>query len=845
MKKINTIIKSDTAPVTGDEALWVDTSGGDNSIKLKVKGEGGEYTQVFTAEGMDISDLEDKIQENKDSIVDLTATLAAKENVANKVTSINADADDVHYPSAKAVKDSLAKVKNIEVTPDMLSESTKQFINASGGGTITNFADDEDLTTVDNALKLADKAYDPITYSGMGRKYLRKNLVDGKNILTQAMIPSANTIYIIQYDYDLNGATITIPENCTLDFQGGSLGNGVLQLNDTYINGSAHCLAGITKITGTNSNNINFSWLGIAGKNPDNAAKLKNLANYSCKEYIVDSNVYIDGGDIEFPKNVTINGFGHNLYFSCDTAENACIILADGDVFNDISINNTSKDYAMPIVLAKSEINQIHSFNFTNVKITGQWNSEKQYLSTALKIQCSNEAEIENNYISNCNLNNITIQWVNVGINVELANYEQSNGQFAWMNEIHISNIYISAKSCGLYTYFTEKATANKTNSAGPIYLSNYEFQSLVGEALMFSHYGDWRLIINTGFSYDNTYKGEIRGGTVVTTNVLGCYQKDTSGDYADYKVTDSVKIYSGKLLKNTNELATMATFRQGNYDHASGTQYWNAGVEGTSFVIKDAQSFLGEKMFRRANHMFSKAYMFSGLQYNQNYTKNSAGGLKTYIAAPNYAINHNDQVVLALGRTSMNTTICNSYGMTEVYNGGLSRLINEGNIVFIKINLKFKIDGSVVSYGAAKTHFGVSTIKTMVAPCVSIYGFSIMENYYRVIDDELYIYAIAKKVDPTGYVSYSFSVTYERSFYKDKWHTESNGEVVIDALDDSYFISGYTFEIIGDYPTRGATSNRPTPDAVFTTFQYFDTTLNKPIWWTGSAWVDATGATV
>ena len=25
----------------------------------------------------------------------------------------------------------------------------------------------------------------------------------------------------------------------------------------------------------------------------------------------------------------------------------------------------------------------------------------------------------------------------------------------------------------------------------------------------------------------------------------------------------------------------------------------------------------------------------------------------------------------------------------------------------------------------------------------------------------------------------------------------------------------------------------------------YFNTSLNKPIWWTGSAWVDATGATV
>ena len=158
-----------------------------------------------------------------DALLDASEAMkTSKEDVANKVTSINADADDAHYPSAKAVKDSLAKVKNIEVTPEMLSESTKQFINASGGGTITNFADDEDLTTVDNALKLADKAYDPITYSGMGRKYLRKNLVDGKNILTQEMMTKENTIYIIQYDFIL-GEDIAVPANCVLEFDGGSV----------------------------------------------------------------------------------------------------------------------------------------------------------------------------------------------------------------------------------------------------------------------------------------------------------------------------------------------------------------------------------------------------------------------------------------------------------------------------------------------------------------------------------------------------------------------------------------------------------------------------------------------
>lgn len=44
-----------------------------------------------------------------------TGTLAAKEDAANKVTSINADADDVHYPSAKAVWSAIAPLSKHEI----------------------------------------------------------------------------------------------------------------------------------------------------------------------------------------------------------------------------------------------------------------------------------------------------------------------------------------------------------------------------------------------------------------------------------------------------------------------------------------------------------------------------------------------------------------------------------------------------------------------------------------------------------------------------------------------------------------------------------------------------------
>ena len=53
---------------------------------------------------------------------------------------------------------------------------------------------------------------------------LKKNLVNGVNTLTQEMINKTNTKYIVKYNYML-GENITIPENCILEFDGGSIAN--------------------------------------------------------------------------------------------------------------------------------------------------------------------------------------------------------------------------------------------------------------------------------------------------------------------------------------------------------------------------------------------------------------------------------------------------------------------------------------------------------------------------------------------------------------------------------------------------------------------------------------------
>lgn len=71
----------------------------------------------------------------------------------------------------------------------------------------------------------------PVTYKTI---ILKKNLVNGVNTLTQKMMSTQNTKYVIKYNYVL-GEDITIPYNCILEFDGGSISNGRIVFDSTYI----------------------------------------------------------------------------------------------------------------------------------------------------------------------------------------------------------------------------------------------------------------------------------------------------------------------------------------------------------------------------------------------------------------------------------------------------------------------------------------------------------------------------------------------------------------------------------------------------------------------------------
>lgn len=176
-------------------------------------------------------------------------------------------------------------------------------------------ADEEDITEQNGTLQLANKTYDKQSFSGLGRVYLRKNIVGDKNVLTQAMINKANTIYVIQYDYDLKEASINIPENCVLQFDGGSLSNGTIVGNNTKIKTELEKIFNNITIDGNwNVVEAHPEWFGAL---PDESLVTKVIFASKLNDFTKNNTIYnivryidLKGETLTIPENSVLNFIG-------------------------------------------------------------------------------------------------------------------------------------------------------------------------------------------------------------------------------------------------------------------------------------------------------------------------------------------------------------------------------------------------------------------------------------------------------------------------------------------------------------------------------------------------------
>lgn len=770
--------------------------------------------------GEDVDALLTKVE---DGSVVIDNTLSALDENSNKPVSGRAVTKETIR-----LQSQIDNIKPIEITGD-----------------VTNAPDEEDITTdANNLLKLKDRPFG----KGFGYKILRSD----KTFAEQVTDP--HTIYEVRYDFDLSEGIVKIPQDCVLKFNGGAIRNGFVVCDNTYIDGQLMCLDAI--IRGTVVNNIRFSWIGIYGNNADNNAKFENLRNFGIKEFEIDSDVTFNKGDIILPKGISLFGHKHTITFSCDSATTALIILSEGCYLRDMDIAVGSNEYAGVVLMAHTELNECHRVSLDNISVVGKYNTSHAYQTTALKLVSSNDkTNTDKNYITGCHINKFTARWVQDGIVIECNNKEWANEtNFAWLNEIHISDLYVSSTSCGVKTTYIDTTTTNKSDSVGPIYIRNYDYQALVRTALMFEHRGKWDMYIDTGFSYDNIYKGVVsQTGRVFSLNLLGCYETD--GEFKDgantYKLIDSVKVYDKSTYEKLGDLCTGFRFRQGNYNPRNGTEFWSLKPVGTTMVMQYSRSDIKQITYSSNLFSYSEDTTAAGVTISRQLMRQAGDGSVYMMFANNYGVNEN-KILFDLKRSYGRTQIDNSYGVREIYSWGLTEYHEEGKIVEGKIKIQFQIEGAAATYTEHKKKYNTVNIKT--SPDIYMTGYAIIEQSFQIIDDELYVVFKARKIDTSSYIAYSLGVSYNRSITPANYKVSDTGEVTLSNLfsdelkkiDPDFFVSDIAISIDRAYYDIGSSTNRP---SIFTSEDkgkiYFDTTLGKPIWWDGAKWVDATGTAV
>ena len=175
----------------------------------------------------------------------------------------------------------------------------------------------------------------PVTYKTI---ILKKNLVNGVNILTQEMMAATNTKYVIKYDYIL-GNDITVPADCILEFDGGSIsGNFIIDLNGSKIIGSKGCFDGITikKEKGICLRTSWFKW------GTDGSQQLSKLLT-TCSDY---AHLYVDC-DIQCLSPIVISGnfFGTVIEGIASETGNTKIVANYTPKDNDIFLTFESLEY--------------------------------------------------------------------------------------------------------------------------------------------------------------------------------------------------------------------------------------------------------------------------------------------------------------------------------------------------------------------------------------------------------------------------------------------------------------------------------------------------------------------
>ena len=282
----------------------------------------------------------------------------------------------------------------------------------------TSEADEEDITYNEND-KLTFK--DRNNIDGMGYVILRKN----KSFAEQ--VTKANTIYEIRYAFTLS-ENITIPANCVLKFNGGSIsGNKTLTGNNTGIN------AGLMKIFNTDvifagSWNVTESypewfydnnWTLAINKCFNTFKKTKLINQYNISSDDIEGNILLtlpEGHIVESSFIGNISTYDESILKISANRDVTVLSISRNTIVQGISMYIEKSNNSINVVGIYSYHTRDILINFCRIENATIGIDLTSYLSTILKTEITNcnNGIVTHKYSSNAQSTSLTLQqcWV-------------------------------------------------------------------------------------------------------------------------------------------------------------------------------------------------------------------------------------------------------------------------------------------------------------------------------------------------------------------------------------------------------------------------------------------------
>lgn len=724
-------------------------------------------------------------------------------------------------------------------------------------------ADEEDITNENGLLKLKDRS----ALNGMGYVILRQN----KDFAEQ--VTKANTVYEIRYDFDLNGKEIKFKPGCAIKFNGGTISNGTIVLQNTKICHDNGFFNYDIVLKGTYQGTFHSSFWNIREIGEDAGVKLKQIFN-NIKipniTFVLDDDIVINSGNIVLPSYIKFDGGNHIISFEADSnydSEYFLFAINRESVFCNCDIY-IKQDYKGTALYLDSRISALEKIRIYNIKIKSVYVKDHMYNYTGIRFYIDNSKQYQN-YITGVVLYNISIIWSRIGIVMSAKTIEEIESH-CWNNDVTFRDIYISAREIGYMQEFHGTSGYIKC-----INILNYEWQAVKPTAYALYMLKDNnsaienKLNVNGLIFNDADYVG-VCINSMLTINGLSVRplfnnvpQTDSLGEYIVYM---GIKSYNSEVSSNSTSLYLYSS----KYNNYEGMDYYNKEFKDSILT----ESFWGKTKIRgyleeypRDNVFYTKRYISPHkTEENTLYDLYTINSREEFFSQKIYR-NDKCRILNTYGkyegsndfmstRGTYNTQLCRKIIYPNVEN---SYILIQGTPLFIQgandvayNNLEKKVSCTI-----SELYFSNATLVKLISESVTNLSFIIRVSVkapvyiYFVLNYSFEIYQ--EGTDANGIPVYPYICCSEFNYTsqvvacevadinKTPNDTNLDGIIIKDTEKDAFFMKSNSSNIQITIPKKETTS-RPSLSASDEGFRCYDRTLKKEILWNGTEWTNMDG---